>query len=71
MTGAPVSFAVQPGAFESFVDRAVDLADDDAGGLLLHGLAVERDDDHRELAVVGQELALDDVVASSAVMMPS
>ena len=32
------------------------------GCLLLHELAVERDDDHGELAVVGEELALDDVV---------
>ena len=31
-------------------------------GLLLHDLAVERDDDHRQLAVVGEELAFDDVV---------
>ena len=52
----------EAGALEQIVHGGVDLADDDARRLLVHDLAVERDDDERELAVVGQELALDDVV---------
>ena len=64
MTGAPVSFAVEPGAGERPCRTVVDVADDVARGLLAHDLAVERDDDQRQLAVVGKELAFDDVVAT-------
>ena len=52
----------QPRILQLLVDHGVDLADNDPGGLLLHDLAIEGDDDHRQLAVVGKELALDDVV---------
>ncbi len=52
----------QARVLELLVDGGVDLADDHLGGLFLHHLAIERDDDHRQLAVVGKELALDDVV---------
>ncbi len=52
----------QPRALQLLVDRGIDLADDHLGGLLLHHLAVERDDDHRQLAVVGEEFSFDDVV---------
>ena len=34
----------------------------DLGGLVAHRLAIERDDDQRQVTVVGQELAFDDVI---------
>ena len=68
MTGAPVSCDREADrSSSSLVARCLlMLADDDLGGLLLHGLAVERDDGQRQLAVVGEELALDDVVRLAA-----
>ena len=49
-------------ARERLLGGFLDAADDRPGALLLDRLAVERDDDQRQRAVVGQELALDDLV---------
>ena len=62
MTGAPVRCDLRPTGASSFLQIAVDAADDFPGALGLHELAVERDDGQRQLPVRRQELALDDVV---------
>ena len=54
----------QPRALKLLVDGILDAADYGPRRLLLHHGAIERDDDERELTVVGEELALDDIVRS-------
>ncbi len=62
MTGAPVIFAVRPVSLSCSSTVVLMSPMTTLRGLLLHDLAVERDDDHRQLAVVGEELAFDDIV---------
>ncbi len=64
MTGAPVRCDLRPTGASSVLQLLADAADDLLGALLLHRLAVERDDGQRQLAVGRQELALDDVVVA-------
>ena len=52
----------EAGALEILLRRLLDAADHGLGRLLGDHGPVERDDDQRQLAVVGQELALDDIV---------
>src|SRR5690606_17094999 len=52
----------QPGAFERLLGRLQNAADDRLGPALQDEIALERHDDQRKLAVVGQELAFYDII---------